>query len=472
MPRLIVASFFLALALLSVPRAALAFAQYVPHFSCAGHEEITRQSGYMAGYDFKELKAGKDQISSKSNCRTCWSYGADSWYVYSAIIGQRWVDMMGFRGVPGTESAECLDAVAQDNDDVQYSHTLRKKCDVGREGRNRTIEGSKALIRAWFKRGLQEGRDASMTVTDGGATQQSITVSKAFFHFGRASHVFQDSFSPEHTIRNAGARGKPITDVRTFVCTPGAPVHRHDHPATGDIVPNTCNPNANPADLSQNIDIRREAVWAVNGMVDLWKAFMNKSTDEMERVLAFHMNYDPKSEPSGRAPGFAETKKCLASVQEVNVLAARREQCMKKTGRGEGSPMQPPYSWSGTYILSRGLADPRTVQSACVASYLASGGKVGDTQQAKAPQEAEHVRQGTTTVEHVQGAKLIGAAQLFPEAKRSNKAKSLKKGTAVAVKEGKKNPRKDKTFEWCQVQVGEDPPGWLLCGFLPKEFRK
>ena len=175
------------------------------------------------------------------------------------------------------------------------------------------------------------------------------------------------------------------------------------------------------------------------------------------------MSYDPRSEPSGKAPSFAETKKCLASVHEVNVLAARRDQCLKKMGRGEGSPVQPPYGWRGTYLFNSGLKNPPSRQSACVASYIANGGR----------REVEHDPVGRDTAVRGKAVKLIAQGQLFREPKRQGKGQSLKQGTPVAVKAGKENKRKDKTYEWCEVQVPSmGANGWLACAALPAELRK
>ena len=107
----------------SLPQGALAFAQAVPRLSCVGHEEITRYSATrVAG----QLALTHD-VDKLSGCgSTCPKFGATNFYVYSAIIGQRWVDLMGFPGLPRTLGKKCLDATAQDHDDVQYDHALRK----------------------------------------------------------------------------------------------------------------------------------------------------------------------------------------------------------------------------------------------------------------------------------------------------------------------------------------------------------
>jgi len=421
----IIGTLALSLAPLLAP-AALAFTQSVPGISCPGHEEITAHSARLLLDECKKpANAAKKACKSESvsllkdpwwgappavraNCSVlpgmhCSDYGASSYAVYSSIIGQRWVDLMGFAAIPATLSALCNDAVAQNHDDVQYDHALRKRCDVGTDGRNRAVLGTKLSVRRAFLLGLvylKKFPSLTIKVSDGGEVQRTTTVNAAFFHFGRAAHTFQDSFSPEHTRRGAGAKKNVILDVKTHVCTPGVPMHAHaPRPAPGDIVrhhgcdvrktwwhgvlgPMGAIPTAIETYQAFKEKASPSAALATAAMKDLWGAFLSKDTAEMDRVLDRWFAFDPRTPPPAAPPSASATAKCLEHVDDNPRLEAQRRFCLSKTGTSGENPRQPPYNWS----------ENRLRYLACGANNFAMCRSLELRQPAKAPYRCSAAR--------------------------------------------------------------------------------
>ena len=316
---------------------ASAFTQFVPAVSCEGHEWITVASANKLMKKYPQLKNGM-VIADDTKCPQCVTYRAGNFLVYSAVVGERHVDFGGLPGIPSTLGNACLNAIIQDPDELQHYHALRGRCEAGREGRNAAIEKTKGTVRALYKEAHaaqgEDGKGKRAGTVDGGATQQKTMVDSAFFLFGRAAHVFEDSFSPEHTIR-AEDKNHRILDIKTYVCTDGAPMHKHGSsgPAPGDVVFSgvACiklNPYTQVKSFQAGVKtFNPHAQWAVDAMVDLWTAFLEKRAD-IEPVLSKWMSYNPSESPPPVKISAADRSACLAQQGTHSSQAKRRKRCL------------------------------------------------------------------------------------------------------------------------------------------------
>ena len=314
---------------------ARAFTQYVPGISCEGHEWVTAASAAKLAAKYPQLKGGV-LIADQTKCPQCKTYGADNFLVYSAIVGERAVDTGGLPGLPHTLGFACLNALVQDPDDLQHYHSLRGRCETGREGRNAAIEKTRGTVRALYKAAMAQSRGTIAGTVDGGATQQRTMVNAAYFLFGQAAHVFEDSFSPEHTIRDAKDPHHRIKDIKTYVCTAEAPMHRHGSigPAPGDVVfgGNNCKSinhwTAKDNQKNKVAPMNSQAQWAVAAMQDLWTAFLEERSD-IDEVLSKWMAYDPNEKlPSYQHATYAaDFNACLKSQGTHRSQDARRKKC-------------------------------------------------------------------------------------------------------------------------------------------------
>ncbi|PCK31296.1 hemolysin D [Pseudoalteromonas piscicida] len=201
--------------------------------------------------------------------------------INSAIVGERWVDIAGFNVT--TASADptgpnCFSAVSQEPADIQQDHFMRRYDDIGGQG------GVDAAYRAQ-QRFVQHFVDAAMAeekrlkVWDGGGHSALAEVDHNYFLFGRAVHLFQDSFSPEHTVRLPQDNYEKVWQVKAYLCSEGAEQHSHD---TKDVL------NFASGDVIWQPQTRLEAGWqsyqissmkpvaivALEASKDLWAAFI------------------------------------------------------------------------------------------------------------------------------------------------------------------------------------------------------
>jgi hypothetical protein len=188
-----------------------------------GHEWITRMAGM-------ELLGGDSVIKPDPNDpRKHWTKGLakdtdlhgaqnevkrikdhkikDSRYestydaVFAAIIGERWVDIGGFNVAKSQFGHHnCFDNVAQEPVDVQYDHFMRRYDDRGGSGGVDAALRSRERFTQYFVTAATAPHGV-ITVWDGGGTSALVTVDRNYFLFGRAVHLFEDSFSSEHTVR-------------------------------------------------------------------------------------------------------------------------------------------------------------------------------------------------------------------------------------------------------------------------------
>ena len=90
---------FLSLSLTLLAGSVSAFIQKAP-VTPVGHEWLTVNAAAAIENDFTELRASSNEVTRHVGCWTCDQYGTNSLRVWSATMGQRWVDIMGFRAGP------------------------------------------------------------------------------------------------------------------------------------------------------------------------------------------------------------------------------------------------------------------------------------------------------------------------------------------------------------------------------------
>jgi len=288
------------------------------------------------------------------------SYGARHFKIWSAVMGQRWVDLGGFSLV---NASHCWEAITQMADSLQPDHFLRRRADEGPEGAARAIEASRAAFKRYFIEAVMADPEDKHIIAfrDGGAVQvKHYYASKAYFLFGRAAHLFQDSFSPEHGIRTAADHFQKVHDIKSYVCTKGALGHTHAKPLNakhGDII------WTKAIDFFRSFDeMKPYSIAAIQAMRDLWLAFL-KARDatgpgtlqkRAERyanfILAKWFSYDKAR--VGRFPGVltaAEQPACDKAVGWPEIATTARHECVAKLKplrmQAKDSQLLIPFSW-------------------------------------------------------------------------------------------------------------------------------
>lgn len=201
-------------------------------------------------------------------------------FVYDAIVGERWVDIAGFNvtnsSIPG--NINCFDAVAQEPVEVQFDHYMRRYNDVGGAGANEAIVGSQQRFMDYFI-AAATAPQMSMQVWDGGGYSVLTTVDRNYFLFGRAIHLFEDSFSSEHSVRIPDDNFVKVRQIKSYLCAKGSEQHNHSNLAmfdysSGDVVwiPGT-RPEQGWASYKPS-NMKTVALVAEEATKDLWAAFI------------------------------------------------------------------------------------------------------------------------------------------------------------------------------------------------------
>jgi len=208
--------------------------------------------------------------------------------VYDAIVGERWVDLAGYNALT---SRECWDAVAQEPAELQYDHFMRRYDDRGAAGGVTAAKGSQQRFIEYFVRAAM-APPTIMSVYDGGAMgSQAVQVDRNYFLFGRAVHLFEDSFSSEHTVRIPADNYTRVRQVKSYLCAAGSEQHTHSQAAildysSGDVIwnPGTqIDPSWNSYKAS---NMKPTALVATEATKDLWAAFIRTMGTPMAQRAA------------------------------------------------------------------------------------------------------------------------------------------------------------------------------------------
>lgn len=199
--------------------------------------------------------------------------------VYDAIIGERWVDLGGFNVTKSMLGKyDAFDAVAQQPADVQYDHYMRRFDDSGPEGGMHAAARSNTRFVEYFVNAAMAD-PGSMRVYDGGIDSTRVEVDRNYFLFGRAVHLFQDSFSSEHTVRDPSNNYETVVQVKSYLCALGSEQHSHSKKDivdyhSGDVIwnPGTQFDVRWSAYIPANM--KTHALVATEASKDLWAAFI------------------------------------------------------------------------------------------------------------------------------------------------------------------------------------------------------
>lgn len=271
--------------------------------------------------------------------------------VFAAIVGERWVDTAGFNVAKATVGAvDCFSAVAQEPADLQQDHFMRRYDDIdGQGGVNAARRAQQRFINHFVNAAM--ANEKNVKVWDGGGYSTQEKVSHNYLLFGRAVHLFQDSFSPEHTVRLPEDNYEKVRQVKAYLCSEGAEQHTHN---TQDAI------NFSSGDVIWKQNTRLDVGWssykasnmkpvalvAMEASKDLWAAFI--------RTMAL-----PREERQAQALQEAQTL--------VNNWLAFDEQEMLNWYEDDAHR-------DHTYVLEQGQSGPGHTQYDCMTGLgVASG---------------------------------------------------------------------------------------------------
>ncbi len=199
--------------------------------------------------------------------------------VFDPIIGERWVDIGGFNVAKSNLGPyNCFDVVAQEPVEVQYDHFMRQYNDSGGQGGvNAAKQSQQRFINYFILAAIAP--PTNILVWDGGGTSTQYTVDRNYFLFGRAAHLFEDSFSLEHTVRLPDDSYTTVRQVKSYLCALGSEQHSHATPSTfnynsGDVIWNS-GTNLGLGWVSYiPSNMKTNSLVAMEATKDLWAAFI------------------------------------------------------------------------------------------------------------------------------------------------------------------------------------------------------
>jgi hypothetical protein len=173
-----------------------------------------------------------------------------------------------------------FDAVAQEPAEVQYDHFMRRYDDANAAGGPTAAYSSQVRFIKYFVAAAMAPQTVISVYDGGAANSTSVDVDCNYFLFGRAAHMFEDSFSSEHTVRIPDDSYASVRQVKAYLCTKGAEQHSHAKPTlgqhydSGDVVwvgdskwdPLWTNYKAS--------NMKNPALAATEATKDLWAAFI------------------------------------------------------------------------------------------------------------------------------------------------------------------------------------------------------
>ena len=207
------------------------------------------------------------------------TYAAQYKPVWDAIIGERWVDIGGNNFTKGKMfyRYDCLDNVTQEPAEVQYDHYMRRYDDVGGQGGLTAAKYSKERFIKYFV-AAAIASPGDMSVWDGGGYSVRVTVDRNYFLLGRALHLFEDSFSQDHTVRTEDDQYEKVRQVKSYLCASGSEQHAHDTIPpykNGDVIWNPASKwNGTTWGTYKPSNIKPVALVAIEASKDVWAGFI------------------------------------------------------------------------------------------------------------------------------------------------------------------------------------------------------
>lgn len=404
--------------------------------------------------------------------------------IISAIYGNRWVDLAGTMA-----SDDCFDGIAQQPDELQHDHFLRGLYEAGFEGGKKAVEDSVGRFKRYFVKAATapEGR---MYFQDGGMiTSDPMLADRRFFLLGRALHLIQDSFSTEHAIRST-SKPEVVIGIKTYVCTLHSQMHTKNLPLTpfvaagsddGDVIWKSL-VGWDRKKKGSETNVRPEALAAIEASKDVFAAFL-RAIDQPpanraaaaeaearklaenwfvidERAMQFRLN--SMSMNTDYIHDSREQLKCQDGEADfMDQVVQMQRRCAYNMWPGGGRVN------AGTFVLR----DKVEIDEVMGVPYVWTMNPMGRDEP-----PASYVFRGKGVPKSVLASaaleRLVIDSKLFEEPKPAAKAQPLKKGAQVKVHRGRKNLKKDKTYEWCEAQVGTGSHRWVPCKALPAKYQK
>lgn len=341
-PLLVVPLLFLALLL---PTSCFGFTQYAPAIGLPmGHEWVTSLSFYellkphglndKRKIDYKgdprvdwnkkmkaqNLRIPKHKIGDFKTDRFYKNFQGKSlnnnqWYDYfkvdhlavlSAVMGVRWVDLSGFNvglemAAGKTGNLDCWSCTNQEGAQVQSHHFMRRWDEEGTTGGVSAAQRAHLDFKRFFVDAVMaySSKQFLTTIMDGGLYTDRLNVIYAYFLLGRAFHLFQDSFSLEHVIRNKEDYYRSVREVKGYFCYKGAEQHTHDvmHDKQVNYKNNDVIWKKDPAKVGfKPQNMKTQALVATEANKDVWAAFFRSIWSRKEDGIAIRRNAEKEAD--------------------------------------------------------------------------------------------------------------------------------------------------------------------------------
>jgi len=209
-------------------------------------------------------------------------------FIFSAIIGERWVDIGGVNLTKATVGKiNCWDAAVQQPAEIQQDHFMRRYDDNGAKGGvNAAVRAQQRFIRHFVQAAMASPQ--KMKVWDGGGYTVSVGVDHNYFLFGRAAHLFEDAFSSEHTVRLPIDNYEKIRQVKSYLCATGAEQHSHSTREvlkykSGDVIWKVGTRFQSGWQSYKASNMKDLALVSIEASKDLWAAFIRTMATPLER---------------------------------------------------------------------------------------------------------------------------------------------------------------------------------------------
>jgi hypothetical protein len=199
--------------------------------------------------------------------------------VFDAIIGERWVDIGGFNVTKALASPyNCYSGVAQEPADVQEDHTMRRYDEREGSGGVSAAAGAQQRFINYFV-AAATAPAGIIKVWDGGGYSAQVEVDRNYFLFGRAVHLFQDSFSSEHAVRLSDDWYNRLRQVKSYNCAAGSEQHTHSNArileyTSGDVIWYPGTQFTSGWSSYKASAMKPTALSATEASKDLWAAFI------------------------------------------------------------------------------------------------------------------------------------------------------------------------------------------------------
>jgi hypothetical protein len=199
--------------------------------------------------------------------------------IFDAIIGERWVDIGGINVTKAMSSTyNCHSGAVQEPADVQDDHNLRRYDEREGFGGVSAAGGAQQRFINYFV-AAATAPGGIIKVWDGGGYSAQVEVDRNYFLFGRAVHLFQDSFSSEHTVRLADDWYNRLRQVKSYSCVAGSEQHTHSNAkildyTSGDVIWVPGTQFSSGWSSYKTSSMKPTALSATEASKDLWASFI------------------------------------------------------------------------------------------------------------------------------------------------------------------------------------------------------